>query len=83
MKKPQIFPVWSWRDWYLAAPACANPYDPVQRTIGGGLIGTGSGAAIGVATAGGHGTASRCRGWRAPRAMWAALLRHRRSDIAN
>ena len=37
--------------------ACTNPYDPVQRTIGGGLIGAGSGAAIGAAAAGGHGAA--------------------------
>ena len=34
-----------------------NPYDPVQRTIGGGLIGAGSGAAIGAAAGGGHGAA--------------------------
>src|SRR5436190_15892736 len=31
----------------LSLSACTNPYDPVQRTIGGGLIGAGSGAAIG------------------------------------
>ena len=37
--------------------ACTNPYDPVQRTIGGGLIGAGSGAAIGAVAAGGHGAA--------------------------
>jgi hypothetical protein len=37
--------------------ACTNPYDPVQRFIGGGLIGAGSGAAIGAAAAGGHGSA--------------------------
>ena len=37
--------------------ACTNPYDPIQRTIGGGLIGAGSGAAIGAAAAGGHGAA--------------------------
>ena len=33
----------------LGLSACTNPYDPVQRTIGGGLIGAGSGAAIGAA----------------------------------
>jgi hypothetical protein len=27
----------------LGLSACTNPYDPVQRTIGGGLIGAGSG----------------------------------------
>src|SRR3974377_29854 len=32
----------------LGLSACTNPYDPVQRTIGGGLIGAGSGAAIGA-----------------------------------
>jgi hypothetical protein len=41
----------------LALSACTNPYDPVQRTIGGGLIGAGSGAAIGAAAASGHGAA--------------------------
>jgi hypothetical protein len=41
----------------LTLSACTNPYDPVQRTIGGGLIGAGSGAAIGAAAAGGHGAA--------------------------
>jgi len=32
-------------------------YDPVQRFIGGGLVGFGSCAAIGAAAAGGHGAA--------------------------
>jgi hypothetical protein len=41
----------------LGLSACTNPYDPVQRFIGGGLIGAGSGAAIGAAAAGGHGAA--------------------------
>ena len=41
----------------LGLSACTNPYDPVQRTIGGGMIGAGSGAAIGAAAAGGHGAA--------------------------
>jgi hypothetical protein len=41
----------------MGLSACTNPYDPVQRTIGGGLIGAGSGAAIGAAAAGGHGAA--------------------------
>ena len=41
----------------LGLSACTNPYDPVQRMIGGGLIGAGSGAAIGAAAAGGHGAA--------------------------
>jgi hypothetical protein len=41
----------------LGLSACTNPYDPVQRTLGGGLIGAGSGAAIGAAAAGGHGAA--------------------------
>jgi hypothetical protein len=37
--------------------ACANPYDPVERAVGGGLIGAGSGAAIGAAAGGGPGAA--------------------------
>ena len=41
----------------LGLSGCTNPYDPVQRTIGGGLIGAGSGAAIGAAAACGHGAA--------------------------
>ena len=41
----------------LGLSACTNPYDPVQRMVGGGLIGAGSGAAIGAAAAGGHGAA--------------------------
>ena len=41
----------------LGLSACTNPYDPVQRSIGGGLIGAGTGAAIGAAAAGGHGAA--------------------------
>jgi hypothetical protein len=41
----------------LGLSACTNPYDPVQRTIGGGLLGAGSGAAIGAAAGGGHGAA--------------------------
>ena len=41
----------------LSLSSCTNPYDPVQRTIGGGLIGAGTGAAIGAAAGGGHGAA--------------------------
>ena len=41
----------------LGLSACTNPYDPVQRFVGGGLIGAGSGAAIGAAAVGGHGAA--------------------------
>ena len=41
----------------LGLSACTNPYDPVQRFVGGGLIGAGSGAAIGAAAGGGHGAA--------------------------
>lgn len=40
----------------LVLTAC-NSYDPAQRAIGGGLIGAGSGAAIGAAAAGGTGAA--------------------------
>jgi hypothetical protein len=41
----------------LTLSACTNPYNPVQRMAGGGLIGAGSGAAIGAAAAGGPGAA--------------------------
>lgn len=41
----------------IAVCGCTNPYDPAQRAIGGGLIGAGTGAAIGAAAAGGHGAA--------------------------
>src|SRR3954469_18155635 len=37
--------------------ACTNPYDPAQRAVGGGLIGAGTGAAIGAAAGGGSGAA--------------------------
>jgi hypothetical protein len=36
---------------------CANPYDPVSRAVGGGLLGAGAGAAIGAAAGGGPGAA--------------------------
>src|SRR5215470_9999421 len=41
----------------LGLPACTNPYDPVQRGLGGGVIGAASGAAIGAAAGGGPGAA--------------------------
>ena len=65
----------------LCLSACTNPYDPVQRFIGGGLIGAGSGAAIGAAAAGGHGAALGARSaerW----VQWGALSqRHHRPLI--
>jgi hypothetical protein len=57
MRKPRITPVLLAVGLLFGLSACTNPYDPVQRTIGGGLIGAGSGAAIGAAAAGGHGAA--------------------------
>jgi hypothetical protein len=57
MIKRQIFPLVMVVGLALSLAACTNPYDPVQRTIGGGLIGAGSGAAIGAAAGGGHGAA--------------------------
>ena len=57
MRKPRITPVVLAVGLVFGLSACTNPYDPVQRTIGGGLIGAGSGAAIGAAAAGGHGAA--------------------------
>lgn len=41
----------------LGLSACTNPYDPAQRTIGGGLLGAATGAAIGAAAGGGRGAA--------------------------
>ena len=41
----------------LGLAACTNPYDPVQRGLGGGLLGAASGAAIGGAAGGGPGAA--------------------------
>jgi hypothetical protein len=57
MRKSRIIPCAVAAGVVLGLTACTNPYDPVQRTIGGGLIGAGSGAAIGAAAAGGHGAA--------------------------
>jgi hypothetical protein len=57
MTKSQITPGVVAVGLLLGLSACTNPYDPVQRAIGGGLIGAGSGAAIGAAAAGGHGAA--------------------------
>jgi hypothetical protein len=57
MMKPRITPCVFAVGLIFGLSACTNPYDPVQRTIGGGLIGAGSGAAIGAAAAGGHGAA--------------------------
>ena len=41
----------------LSVSACTNPYDPVQRGLGGGVLGAASGAAIGAAAGGGPGAA--------------------------
>ena len=57
MTRPRMTPFVVATGLLLGLSACTNPYDPVQRMIGGGLIGAGSGAAIGAAAAGGHGAA--------------------------
>jgi len=57
MMKPRITPRVVALALMFGLSGCTNPYDPVQRFIGGGLIGSGSGAAIGAAAAGGHGAA--------------------------
>src|SRR3984893_6353055 len=41
----------------LALAACTNPYDPVQRGLGEGILGAASGVAIGAAAGGGPGAA--------------------------
>src|SRR5271156_5531977 len=43
----------------LGLSACTNPYDPVQRGLGGGILGAASGAAIGGAAGGGGGGGPR------------------------
>jgi hypothetical protein len=40
----------------LGLSACSDPYDPGQRAVGGGLLGAGTGAALG-SLAGGRGAA--------------------------
>ena len=57
MTRPRMIPYVVTASLVLGLSACTNPYDPVQRFIGGGLIGAGSGAAIGAAAAGEHGAA--------------------------
>lgn len=37
---------------------CTDPYDPAQRAVGGGLLGAGTGAAIGAVAGGGPGAAT-------------------------
>jgi hypothetical protein len=39
----------------LATAASADPYNPVDRAIGGGLVGAGTGAVIGAIAGGGRG----------------------------
>ena len=39
----------------FAATAFADPYNPAERAIGGGLVGAGTGAVIGAIAGGGRG----------------------------
>src|SRR6201987_2126288 len=39
----------------FTATAYADPYNPAERAIGGGLLGAGTGAVIGAIAGGGHG----------------------------
>jgi hypothetical protein len=41
----------------FSAAASADPYNPADRAIGGGLFGAGTGAIIGAIAGGGHGAA--------------------------
>jgi hypothetical protein len=41
----------------FATTAWADPYNPAERAIGGGLLGAGTGAAIGAIAGGGRGAA--------------------------
>jgi len=38
-----------------ALAASANPYNPGERALGGGLLGAGTGAVVGAIAGGGHG----------------------------
>src|SRR5260221_9610823 len=42
----------------MGLSACTDPYDPGQRAVGGGLLGAGTGAAIGGVAGGGRGAAT-------------------------
>ena len=39
----------------LTAPVSADPYNPGERALGGGLVGAGTGAVIGAIAGGGRG----------------------------
>jgi hypothetical protein len=39
----------------LTTTALADPYNPADRALGGGLVGAGTGAVIGAIAGGGHG----------------------------
>ena len=41
--------------WLVAIAAQADPYDPGERALGGGLVGAGTGAVIGAIAGGGRG----------------------------
>ena len=45
----------------LATAALADPYNPAERAIGGGLLGAGTGAVIGAIAGGGHGARASVR----------------------
>jgi hypothetical protein len=40
---------------FAATAACADPYNPGERALGGGLVGAGTGAVIGAIAGGGRG----------------------------
>ena len=62
----------------LGLSACTNPYDPVQRGLGGGALGAASGAAIGAAAAGGPGALLEQQSVEQPGYSGDSLLRLRR-----
>jgi len=41
--------------WLVAVAAQADPYNPGERALGGGLVGAGTGAVIGAIAGGGRG----------------------------
>jgi hypothetical protein len=44
-----------WRRTIMANTALADPYNPAERALGGGLVGAGTGAVIGAIAGGGRG----------------------------
>jgi hypothetical protein len=55
MRKPVTFASVIGAGLLMATAAVADPYNPGERALGGGLLGAGTGAVIGAAVGGGLG----------------------------